>query len=139
MARKPAFADVFYPADAKALGGLVSGFMRKASTGWKGIGAAVSVVAPHAGYVYSGQVAAYSYKALAESHRERKFDSLIMIGPNHTGHGEPIAVSLRDWETPLGVVRNDIELSRKIIDHSDRIFEDEAAHAGEHSVEVQLP
>jgi hypothetical protein len=139
MARKPVVADIFYPADAKALSGLVAGFMRKAVADRRAAGRALSVVAPHAGYVYSGQVAAYSYAALAESHKHRKFDSLVIIGPNHTGRGEPIAVSLQDWETPLGTVRNDSALSRKIIDHSGLIFEDEAAHAGEHSVEVQLP
>ncbi len=139
MARKPAVADVFYPADAETLSRLVSGFVRKASAEGKGTGGAISVVAPHAGYVYSGQVAAYSFNALAESHRKRKFDSLVIVGPNHTGRGEPIAVSLQDWETPLGTVRNDAELSRKIIGFSEGISEDEEAHAGEHSVEVQLP
>lgn len=139
MVRKPVVADIFYPADAKALSGLVAGFMKKAGAGGNGPGHALSVVAPHAGYVYSGQVAAYSYAALAESHSKERFDSLVIIGPNHTGRGEPIAVSMLDWETPLGTVRNDAELSRRIIDHSDLIFEDEAAHAEEHSVEVQLP
>jgi hypothetical protein len=139
MARKPAVADIFYPADAKALSRLLAGFMKDAGPVAKGAGGAVSVVAPHAGYVYSGPVAAYSYNALAESHRKRKFDSLIIIGPNHTGRGEPISVSLQDWETPLGIVRNDTALSKGIINHSDLIFQDESAHAEEHSVEVQLP
>jgi MEMO1 family protein len=139
MGRKPAVADVFYPADAKALSGLVRGFLKKAHAGRNASGRALSVVAPHAGYVYSGQVAAYSYAALAESHKKRKFDSLVVAGPNHTGRGEPIAVSMRDWETPLGTVRNDTALSKRIIGHSELISEDEEAHEGEHSVEVQLP
>lgn len=138
MTRKPAVADVFYPADAKALSRLVAGFMRNAGSSGK-VAASASVVAPHAGYVYSGQVAAYSYAALAEFHRRKKFDSAIIIGPNHTGNGEPVAVSLQDWETPLGTVRNDTALSRRIIDYSDLILEDEYAHEEEHSVEVQLP
>jgi hypothetical protein len=138
MTRKPAVADVFYPADPKALGRLISRFMEKAEVGGR-VGGAVSFVAPHAGYVYSGQVAAYSFRALAEANRAKKFDSLIVIGPNHTGRGEPISVSLQDWETPLGVVRNDAELSRRIIGFSERIYEDESAHEEEHSVEVQLP
>jgi MEMO1 family protein len=139
MSRKPAVADVFYPADAKALSGLVENFLKKAHADRNASGRALSVVAPHAGYVYSGQVAAYSYAALAESHKKRKFDSLVIVGPNHTGRGEPISVSMQDWETPLGTVRNDAALSRRIIDHSELVSEDEDAHEEEHSVEVQLP
>ena len=138
MTRNPAVADVFYPADARALGRLISGFLEKADADGR-VAGAISFVAPHAGYLYSGSVAAYTYRALGESHKRKKFDSAIIIGPNHTGRGEPISVSLQDWETPLGVVRNDTELSKRIIGFSERIYEDESAHEGEHSVEVQLP
>lgn len=139
MIRKPAVADAFYPKDPAVLKEMISRFMKLAEIEDSEASGAVSFVAPHAGYLYSGQVASYTYKALAAAHAKRKFDSIVAIGPNHTGLGKPIAVSLRDWETPLGVVKNDVELSRAIVGSDDYISIDEQAHTEEHSVEVQLP
>ena len=66
-------------------------------------------------------------------------DSVVIVGPNHTGQGAPIAVSTSDWETPLGVAANDTELSNAIASTSEYIYIDEDAHRNEHSIEVQLP
>ncbi len=137
MIREPAAAGSFYPKDPKLLGDLVSKQMKDAKLP-KSFSGAVAFVAPHAGYQYSGPIAAFTYAALSEAYKKKKFGSLIIVGPNHTGYGEPISISLSDWRTPLGIVENDIELSRVISEAPD-MSGDEIAHMHEHSVEVQLP
>ncbi len=136
MIRKPAFAGTFYPADPKELEELI--FKQILQTPAKALAESKAFVAPHAGYTYSGQVAAHTYAALRQAHEKEKFDTFVIIGPNHTGYGRPMAVSFDDWQTPLGVVRNDKELSQTLADMPD-LSADEMAHAFEHSVEVQLP
>ncbi|MBR9676168.1 AmmeMemoRadiSam system protein B [Candidatus Woesearchaeota archaeon] len=92
-----------------------------------------AVVVPHAGYAYSGACAAWAYKKIGES----KFsDTYIIIGPNHRDTGS--AISIEDWKTPLGIVRNDKDLTR-IISEKTKISIDDSKHASEHSIEVQLP
>ena len=91
----------------------------------------LGAVVPHAGYLYSGNTAAYVYSTLP------KADTFVILGPNHTGVGSPVSVSSETWNTPLGEVKSDIDfikaLPKKIIDM------DESAHKYEHSIEVQLP
>ena len=95
------------------------------------------MVCPHAGYVYSGPAAAHSYFHLAS---EAKPDSVVVLGPNHTGLGGPVSMGgTGAWETPLGRVKIDEELAKSIFESSDIIDVDEMAHAREHSIEVQLP
>lgn len=102
------------------------------------------IIAPHAGYIYSGQAAAHAYKAVAES---KKFDTFIVLGTDHTGYADSdFSFSLEDFETPLGSVRIDKELAKLIIRNSkkaginaDATGKDEKAHSIEHSIEVQLP
>jgi len=97
----------------------------------------VSVICPHAGYMYSGPTAAHSYYPLAS---EPKPDSVVILGPSHTGFGGPVSMwGSGAWETPLGRLNIDESLARSIIDASDIIDMDETAHLREHSIEVQLP
>ncbi len=97
----------------------------------------VSIIVPHAGYVYSGPVAAYSYYALAE---DGKPDTFVIIGPNHTGIGSGVSIMVRGtWETPLGTVDIDGEIAEKIESKNDMIREDLRGHESEHSIEIQLP
>ena len=97
----------------------------------------LALVCPHAGYMYSGPVAAHAYARLAESGRP---DVAVIIGPNHTGYGSSVAVSPSGaWRTPLGDVEVDVELARAIAEGADIASLDEEAHMFEHSVEVQLP
>jgi hypothetical protein len=97
----------------------------------------ISVVCPHAGYIYSGPVAAHSYFHLAS---EAKPDSVVVLGPNHTGLGGPVSMGgTGAWDTPLGRVAIDEQLAKAIFESSDIIDIDELAHAREHSIEVQLP
>ena len=95
----------------------------------------VALVVPHAGYVYSGPVAAHAYKQLAD---DGLFDTAVILGPNHTGYGSPVSLSAdEDWETPLGKVTVDRELAHDLL--AGVIEADETAHMYEHSIEVQLP
>ena len=89
---------------------------------------------PHAGYEYSGPIAAHSAGALATDGFPPSF---VIIGPNHRGFGSDIAVGTETFQTPLGKVDVDTELARQIIGGG--IDEDPVAHIEEHSIEVQLP
>lgn len=97
----------------------------------------VGLLCPHAGYIYSGPMAARSYFELAS---DGKPDKIVIIGPNHTGQGSGVSMmSEGAWETPLGQIRVDKEAAERISKISDIIDLDDQAHLYEHSVEVQLP
>ncbi len=94
-------------------------------------------VVPHAGYMYSGPIAAHAYYKIAS---EGKPDAFIIIGPNHTGYGTLVSVMAEgEWLTPLGRVPIDAELAMEITKESIYADIDEKAHLYEHSIEVQLP
>jgi AmmeMemoRadiSam system protein B len=96
-----------------------------------------SLMAPHAGYMYSGPVAAWIYSALAGF---GKPDVFIVVGPNHYGIGAPVAVMKSGvWETPLGRIEIDGDLAERIISHYKEVEDDPHAFSKEHSVEVQIP
>jgi len=97
----------------------------------------LAIVCPHAGYMYSGRCAAYSYASC--SNWGKRDLTAVIIGPNHTGLGTPISVSFDDWQTPIGVVRADADLADAIVKAGKLAQRDELAHLREHSVEVQLP
>jgi AmmeMemoRadiSam system protein B len=92
------------------------------------------IVSPHAGYMYSGPVAAHAYAALAEDGFPEVF---VILGPNHHGVGSGIAITTHDFETPLGVMKNDKDLAAAM--RKDLIDDSMLAHRHEHSIEVQLP
>lgn len=97
----------------------------------------IGFVVPHAGYIYSGPVAAHSYAKLAS---EGKPDVFVLLGPNHTGVGEIVSVwDEGAWETPLGRAAIDTDLAREIISNSQYAKPDKLAHYEEHSIEVQIP
>ncbi len=137
--RKSAFAGSFYPDSKSEISKFIDGALGSAEVDQKAVEAAVAYVSPHAGYAYSGKTAAFAYKAMQYNRNMDSVDSVVVVGPNHTGQGAPIAVSASDWETPLGVAANDKELSNAIASTSENIYLDEDAHKDEHSIEVQLP
>ncbi len=97
----------------------------------------IGFVSPHAGYMYSGPIAAHTYYALAG---EGKPDTVIIAGPNHTGLGVGVSVMVEGvWKTPLGDAPIDSELAKAIVKISGYAAPDELAHLEEHSVEVQIP
>ena len=130
--RRPAVAGQFYPNDKKTLKKQVEDFLEKSKT--EKIKGAAGAIVPHAGYSYSGSVAAYSYNAIAGL----KPKNIVILGPNHTGYGEPVAIDASDeWETPLGAVSVNSELREKI--SKDLFSIDAEAHEYEHSIEVNVP
>ncbi|MGC8662398.1 MAG: AmmeMemoRadiSam system protein B [Candidatus Micrarchaeia archaeon] len=137
--RYESFADIFYTSNRKILREFIDKAVKKAEIDEEIAKGAFGFVAPHAGYIYSGEVAAYTYKALEARSKSKKIDTFVMIGPNHTGFGAPLAISMQDWHTPFGVVENDTELALAISKKTPYVTLDEVAHSGEHSIEVQLP
>jgi AmmeMemoRadiSam system protein B len=91
----------------------------------------LGAVVPHAGYIYSGSVAAEVYARLQQK------ETYIILGPNHHGMGAPVAMSTDTWTTPLGDVEPDLEMAHALA--GTIIDSDESAHTYEHSIEVQLP
>ncbi len=95
---------------------------------------ALAVVAPHAGYLYSGRVAGAVYSRVEHP------ETVVILGPNHTGLGAGAAImTYGQWETPLGPVPIDAELGKAILGHAPILEEDHLGHLREHSIEVQLP
>lgn len=97
-------------------------------------GRLVGLVVPHAGYMYSGPVAAHAYAALAADGWPSSF---VILGPNHRGLGAPLALTNHDWQTPLGTAPSDPELYAQLA--KPPLEDDVRAHRDEHSIEVQLP
>ncbi|MFH1240544.1 MAG: AmmeMemoRadiSam system protein B [Candidatus Diapherotrites archaeon] len=127
--RETVVAGQFYPSNKDELLKEINTFFAKTK---KSDFKSKVIIVPHAGYVYSGQVAASGFKAL------KKKKTYVLLGPNHTGLGSGISISNSDfWETPLGQVKVNVELSRIIADEIGEL--DELSHIGEHSIEVQLP
>ncbi|MFW9998683.1 MAG: AmmeMemoRadiSam system protein B [Candidatus Hodarchaeota archaeon] len=98
-------------------------------------------VSPHAGYVYSGCTAAFTFLNLF---KEKIPDTVIVLGTDHIGYGKVALMDEGEWETPLGNIAINNELSNKILDNSEIIIRDESAFIGfpfgrEHNIEVQLP
>ena len=130
MVRSPAVAGQFYPANPDHLRQEVRELLVPAPHPI----AALGCVVPHAGYMYSGGVAGAVYGAL---HLPSLF---LILCPNHTGQGEPMAImSAGEWRTPLGAARIDSELAGHLLRACPMLREDAGAHADEHSLEVQLP
>jgi len=103
----------------------------------KSLQSTVGLVSPHAGYMFSGPVAAHGYKRLAE---DGKPDVVVLLGPNHSGSGSALAMMKEGvWRTPLGDVEIDSSTASAILGASNIIDADDSAHAFEHSIEVQLP
>jgi MEMO1 family protein len=128
--RHPAVAGRFYPAEATRLIEDLESYLAASEIAKPAIGC----IAPHAGYVYSGSVAGAVYASLEVPER------CIVLCPNHTGRGRPLAMMSRGaWQTPLGSVPIDSDLAGKLKEQFPLISEDGDAHRSEHAIEVQLP
>ena len=130
MLRKAAVAGRFYPASDKTLRSDLADYLGTSERKIRARG----IVVPHAGYAYSGHVAGAVYARIEPAAR------VILLCPNHTGLGAPLAImSSGEWEIPLGKIPIDTELAGKLIHHCHLLTEDAEAHKFEHSLEVQLP
>jgi hypothetical protein len=142
--RKPAVAGMFYEASRDELidrieecflGRLGPGALPEVRS--TRLGHVLGLVCPHAGYVYSGSAAAYSYMELA---KDGLPDVVVILGPNHHSMGAAVAVSIdNEWATPLGNISVDIDTAHEIIRRSEFAQADNSAHSQEHSIEVQVP
>ncbi|MCC7535740.1 MAG: AmmeMemoRadiSam system protein B [Deltaproteobacteria bacterium] len=131
MVRRPAVAGLFYPSDPAELDRTVTGLLAEA--GDAPAEHAVAIVAPHAGYVYSGAIAASVYA------RVRVPSSAIVIAPNHTGLGARAAVITSGrFAMPGGDVEIDERLAGTVRDVCG-LTDDADAHRREHALEVHLP
>ena len=134
--RPPAVAGLFYPGNAAQLRESVSEYLRQAPSVNSGVRPKALIV-PHAGYVYSGSIAAAAYAQLA--HRRRDVRRIVLIGPSHRVYLRGMAVPAAEvFQTPLGMVPIDLELKARLLAHA-QVIESDAPHAQEHSLEVQLP
>lgn len=130
--RSPAVAGRFYPASAAELTEQVAGFLHAARG--HAPRRACAVMAPHAGYVYSGGVAGKVFAAIDVPRR------VILLGPNHTGRGPRVSVMASgSWQMPGARVPVDEELAAAILAASPLAEVDQAAHDFEHSLEVEVP
>jgi MEMO1 family protein len=143
--RRPTVAGQFYESDAEALR------LQIKSCFLNSLGPAkipqinshshprniVGLISPHAGYMYSGPIAASGFFELAQDGTP---DSVVILGPNHTGYGSGLSIVREGtWQTPLGEVQIDKELADNILAETSIVDVDEVAHRYEHSIEVQLP
>jgi MEMO1 family protein len=143
MIRKPAVAGYFYESDEGSLKERIKWcYLTDLGPGRtpdktgdersiKGL------IAPHAGYVYSGPVAAHSYLELAEDGLP---ETVVILCPNHTGMGSGLSIITEgSWLTPLGEVDIDTEFTQQLVQDYPLLDDDSSAHLKEHSCEVQLP
>ena len=133
--RAPAVAGSFYPSSRNALSAQVQAFIESAEL-QPTSGELIGLIAPHAGYVYSGHVAGYAYKQLAG----KSFDTVILIGLSHRYPVRGAAICAHgSFRTPLGDVEIDEEIAAEIMRLDGKVVDMPLAHANEHSLEVQLP
>jgi MEMO1 family protein len=135
--RKPIYAGSFYPADRSTLDRVVGGFLKRAEEkGERTSPAVFGILAPHAGYEYSGQVAAHAYAQV----KGTDYSTVILIGPSHQVAFKGISVyTSGPWETPLGTVQMDTETAHALMQRCTSIKPYPEAFAREHSLEVELP
>jgi len=132
--REPAVAGMFYPANPSELSGMINGFLREVKAHTEHPKA---IIVPHAGYIYSGPVAAYAYAQLLPL-RDR-IRRVVLLGPSHRVSLRGIAASTADYfSTPLGQIPIDHAAIESILECPQVDYHDNA-HAMEHSLEVHLP
>ncbi len=133
--RKSVIAGTWYPGNPRILRSDIEKFFHNVPVE-KVEGKITGLIVPHAGYVYSGQVAAFAYKII----RGETFDAVILLGPSHRTFFHGVSVYDRGgYETPLGIVPVDVSLAKDIMAQSKMISHIPAAHSQEHSLEIQIP
>ena len=145
--RKPAVAGQFYPGEASRLEFKINKYLKEVpdittspspyeGEGGGEVGEVKAIMVPHAGYDFSGAVAAYGYKLL----EGRKIDTVVIICNSHTTYFSGVAIDDSDaWETPLGQIEVNKELAEKLVNSSEAIRYNNEAHINDHTLEVQLP
>ncbi len=128
--REPAVAGQFYPGHPERLRASVTSYLSAAAERRS----AIACLVPHAGYMYSGATAGAVFSHIKVP------ESCIVLCPNHTGRGHPLAIMNKgEWQTPLGAVAIDTALAGKLMQNFPALTEDSDAHRSEHAIEVELP
>ena len=133
--RPPAVAGSFYTSQPEALSSQIKDFIKNVPA--KTLpGKLIALISPHAGYIYSGQVAAYGYKLL----EGRKYDTVVVIAPSHRAFFKGASVYPHGaYQIPLGLIPVDTEMAQELMKQDSSITYFKQAHTQEHSLEVQLP
>lgn len=135
VGKEPSVAGTFYPSDKNTLKESVEGFLSKAEDKPHS-GRVMAIISPHAGYIFSGQVAAYGYKNLKGS----SIKKVILIGPSHqVGFSGASVYTKGGFRTPLGLVRINEKLAEDLLNETADVRFYPDAYEKEHSIEVQLP
>ena len=133
--RESVIAGSWYPGDPARLRKDIEEYLQRVPAQKIG-GELIALIAPHAGYMYSGQVAAYSYKLLEGS----SYDTVVIVAPSHRAYFKGASVYPKGgYRTPLGIVPIAEELTDALLKKSSLISYVPQAHAQEHSLEIQLP
>jgi len=127
----PAYAGSFYPQEREKIKAQVKGFLAGAKSEKTNC---LGCVLPHAGYIYSGKTACLTIAGINLP------ETIILLGPNHSGIGPEFSLLAAScWQTPLGQIEIDQQLSQKILKHCPWVKNESSAHEKEHSLEVELP
>jgi hypothetical protein len=133
--RPAAVAGTWYSANADQLAGEVDDYLESAAA-TPAVSNLVALIAPHAGLLYSGPVAAHAYRQL----RDRIIDTLVIVGPSHFVAFDGVALYAKGgFATPLGVAEIDDAFASELMAATFVIHEDRGSHRREHSLEMQLP
>lgn len=140
--RKPSVSGIFYSSDKEQLVGELKGCFTNKIFGpgrlppSDEVRKIYGIVSPHAGYLYSGSVAANGYYSISSS----KFNNVILVGPNHYGLGSSVATTMNGiWESPIGDVMVNPQVAKDIASRATSMDFDEFAHSRDHCLEVQIP
>ncbi len=131
----PVVAGQFYPADKNELSKAIDSYLSPYKV-IEGEGQLIALIAPHAGYEFSGPVAGYAFKQLTN----KNYDTVIIVGPSHYMQFDGISViPSGEYATPLGKVKIDEEMAKSLMAYSSKITYVKEAWEKEHSVEVEIP
>jgi MEMO1 family protein len=140
--RKPSVSGIFYSSDKEQLIGELKGCFTNNLFGpghlppSDNVRKIYGIVSPHAGYLYSGSVAANGYYSISSS----QFDNVVLVGPNHYGLGSHVATTMDGiWESPMGEVMVNPQVAKDIASRASLMDFDEFAHSRDHCLEVQIP
>jgi len=133
--KQPNVSGQFYEADPSRLSAEINRFLSKATVTPYARHIDI-VIVPHAGYMYSGGVAAYGFKAASQN----KYKTIVILAPSHYVDFDGISVGLQEgFQTPLGTVRVDQDFAKKLVASSDKVYFEPQAFEREHSLEVEIP
>jgi len=135
--REPAVAGQFYPANPGTLRRMVRHYLNEAELP-AGLHDVRAVIAPHAGYIYSGPIAGYAFKALEEL--PQKPWTVFLLGPSHRSYFNGIALgNYAAFRTPLGDARVAVDRVNEIVEYSEIFIHETETHIFEHCLEVEIP